>query len=157
MSPKNPRPKVLHGESWEVNSPCGEIYVTVNFKNDRLEEVFFRFKKKSQGSCQSTIANGFAMITSYALRSGAEAHDIIKGMKGHCCSRSWAYMDGKPITSCIDAIGKAIEMACVNRLGEDFAELCVVKDVSHDPEGDYQQQEHDNTATLSDVREAVNG
>lgn len=155
MSPKKSRPKTLSGETWEINSPCGEIYVTVNFDNDRLQEVFFRFKKKSQGSCQSTIANGFAMITSYALRSGAEAYDIIKGMKGHCCSRSWAYQDGKPITSCIDAIGTAIENACVARYGEDFADLCVTRDLSHDPEGEYQQADSDDD--LFELKGVVNG
>ena len=157
MSPKNPRPKVLPGGTWEVKSPCGEIYVTANFKDDRLEEVFFRYKKKSQGSCQSTIGNGLAMITSYALRSGAEASDIIRGMKGHCCGRNWAFMDNQPVTSCLDAIGKGIEMACVNRWGDDFAKQCVVDLSAHDPEGADQVQEQHDIASPSEPGRAANG
>ena len=153
MSPKNPRPKVLNGGTWQVNTPCGEIYVTVNFKDDRLQEVFFRYKEKSQGSCHSTMANGLGMMTSYALRSGADAPDIIKCLKGHCCERTWAYMDGKPITSCLDAIGKAIEMACVEKFDEEFADQCEVDLPGHEPES----EDPDETAEVISFGRAANG
>lgn len=110
MSPKNPRPKVLQGVTIEVPSPCGKIYVVVNSIDNKPQEVFVRFGK--QGSCSSTISNALAVTISYSLRSGTDIRDIVKGLKGNCCHRAPAYMDGKQIPSCIDAIGKAIEIVC---------------------------------------------
>lgn len=120
MSPKNIRPKILQGVTMEVPSPCGKIYVVVNFINDKPQEVFVRFGK--QGSCSSTISNALAVTISYALRSGTDIKDIVKGLKGNCCHRSPAYLDGKQVPSCVDAIAKAIEAICCIETDEDISE-----------------------------------
>ena len=110
MSPKNNRPKILQGVTMEIPSPCGKIYVVVNSINDVPQEIFVRFGK--QGSCSSTISNALAVTISYSLRSGTSIADIVKGLKGNTCHRPPAYLDGKKVLSCVDAIGKAIETMC---------------------------------------------
>ncbi|MBW2690280.1 MAG: hypothetical protein JRC99_10175 [Deltaproteobacteria bacterium] len=120
MSPKKLRPKVLQGVTIEVPSPCGKIYVVINSLDGKPQEIFVRFGK--QGSCSSTISNALAVTISYALRSGTDIRDIVKGLKGNCCHRSPAYLDGKPVPSCVDAIGRAIETTYCVETNEDISE-----------------------------------
>lgn len=111
MSPKKPRPKQLRGETLEMKSPCGELYVTLNDNPDsgRLEEIFVRFGKS--GTCASLVANALTIITSYGLRSGMEITDAVKGLIGHGCHRPPVLdEDGERISSCVDAIGRAIRL-----------------------------------------------
>lgn len=110
MSPKNDRPKVIQGQTVRVNSPCGKIYVTLNSnpESGELQEVFVRFGKS--GTCASLVANALTMVTSYGLRSGMEATDAIKALVGHGCHKTPVYDDGVLVSSCVDAIGKAIKI-----------------------------------------------
>jgi hypothetical protein len=73
-----------------------------------LMEVFARFGKS--GTCGSLVANALTIITSYGLRSGMNASDAIKGLTGHGCHRSPIVDGDERITSCVDAIGKAIRL-----------------------------------------------
>ena len=110
MTPKRPRPKAVPGETLEMASPCGKIYVTLNDDpaSGRLLEIFVRFGKS--GTCGSLVANALTIVTSYGLRSGMEVTDAIKGLIGHGCHRSAVLDDGEHITSCVDAIGRAIRL-----------------------------------------------
>ena len=110
MTPKKLRPKAVQGETLEMQSPCGKIYVTMNDNPDTgdLMEVFVRFGKS--GACGSLVANALTIITSYGLRSGMDASDAIKGLIGHGCHRAPVVDGDERITSCVDAIGKAIRL-----------------------------------------------
>lgn len=107
---KKVRPKVVQGETIAMNSPCGKIFVTLN--NDpetgRLMEVFVRFGKS--GTCASLVANALTMVTSYGLRSGMDVDDAIRGLTGHGCHKAPVFDGDEKISSCVDAIGKAIRL-----------------------------------------------
>lgn len=109
MVAKQVRPKVVRGETLKVKSPCGEVFVTMNDSDTGdLMEIFVRFGKS--GTCASLVANALTMITSYGLRSGMDVTDAIKGLIGHGCHKAPVYDEGGQITSCVDAIGKAIRI-----------------------------------------------
>lgn len=110
MVAKKARPKAVRGETLVMKSPCGKIFVTMNDNPDTgdLMEVFVRFGKS--GTCASLVANALTMITSYGLRSGMDVTDAIKGLIGHGCHKAPVYDEGRQITSCVDAIGKAIRI-----------------------------------------------
>ena len=110
MVAKQIRPKIIRGETLEMMSPCGEIYVTMNDNPDTgdLIEVFVRFGKS--GTCASLVANALTIITSYGLRSGMDVGDAIKGLIGHGCHKAPVVDGNERITSCVDAIGKAIRL-----------------------------------------------
>ncbi len=110
MVAKQIRPKIIQGETLEMMSPCGEIYVTMNDNPDTgdLIEVFVRFGKS--GTCASLVANALTIITSYGLRSGMDVGDAIKGLIGHGCHKAPVVDGNERITSCVDAIGKAIRL-----------------------------------------------
>lgn len=111
MSPKKPRPKQVRGETIEMKSPCGKLFVTLNDdpESGRLAEIFVRFGKS--GTCASLVANALTIITSYGLRSGMEVTDAIKGLIGHGCHRPSVFEEnGERIISCVDAIGRAIRL-----------------------------------------------
>ena len=110
MVAKKIRPKIIRGETLEMKSPCGEIYVTMNDNPDTgdLMEVFVRFGKS--GTCASLVVNALTIITSYGLRSGMDVGDAIKGLIGHGCHKAPVVDGNERITSCVDAIGKAIRL-----------------------------------------------
>lgn len=110
MVAKRSRPRRVRGETLEMMSPCGKIYVTMNDHPDtgNLMEVFVRFGKS--GTCGSLVANALTIITSYGLRSGMDVTDAVKGLIGHGCHRAPVDDGDERITSCVDAIGKAIRL-----------------------------------------------
>lgn len=110
MVAKRSRPRFVRGETLEMNSPCGKIYVTLNDdpETGELMEVFVRFGKS--GTCGSLVANALTIVTSYGLRSGMAVDDVIKGLMGHGCHRTPVIDGDDRILSCVDAIGKAIRM-----------------------------------------------
>lgn len=109
MVAKRNRPRCVRGETIEMPSPCGKIYVTLNDDDSgKLMEIFVRFGKS--GTCASLVANALTIITSYGLRSGMDVTDAVKGLIGHGCHRAPVIDGDDRITSCVDAIGKAIRL-----------------------------------------------
>ena len=110
MVAKELRPKKISGETLEMQSPCGKIYVTMNNNPDTgdLMEIFVRFGKS--GTCASLVANALTIITSYGLRSGMDVTTAIKGLIGHRCHKAPVIDGNETILSCVDAIGKAIRI-----------------------------------------------
>ena len=110
MVAKKTRPKAVQGETLEINSPCGKIYVTMNDSPETgdLMEIFVRFGKS--GTCASLVANALTIITSYGLRSGMDVAEAIKGLIGHSCHKAPVRDGNETILSCVDAIGKAIRI-----------------------------------------------
>ncbi|MDI6714975.1 MAG: vitamin B12-dependent ribonucleotide reductase [Thermodesulfovibrio sp.] len=101
------RPEVLKGVTRLMKTGCGNLYVTINKdKDDKPFEVFTNIGKA--GGCAASQAEAIGRLISLALRSGIEPQEIVKQLKGISChSPVWA-SNGK-ITSCSDAIAKAIE------------------------------------------------
>ncbi|RPI34337.1 MAG: TSCPD domain-containing protein, partial [Nitrospiraceae bacterium] len=101
------RPEAIIGETRTMKTGCGTIYVTINEdKNGHLFEVFANMGKA--GGCASSQAEAIGRLVSLALRSNIEPEAIISQLKGITChQQTWS--SGGKITSCSDAIAKALE------------------------------------------------
>jgi ribonucleoside-diphosphate reductase alpha chain len=100
------RPKVTRGVTERVNTGCGYIYVTVNFDNRGISEVFTTLGKA--GGCAAAQLEGISRLISLALRSGIDVDSIVKHLRGIRCP-SIAWEQGHAILSCADAIASVLE------------------------------------------------
>jgi hypothetical protein len=101
------RPQVTVGHTIRMNTGCGHLYVTVNESEDGLPFELFNHMGKA-GGCAASQNEAIGRLISYALRCGARIEPLIKQLKGISCHRPAWGEDGK-ISSCSDAIGKALE------------------------------------------------
>ena len=100
-----PRPAVTMGITEKVKIGCGNLYVTVNYDENGICEVFTNTGR--HGGCPSQ-AEATARLVSIALRSGIDVQTIIGQLKGIRCP-STIRQPGMKVTSCPDAIARAIE------------------------------------------------
>ncbi|MCB9897078.1 MAG: TSCPD domain-containing protein [Planctomycetes bacterium] len=101
------RPQVTVGHTIRMNTGCGHLYVTVNESENGLPFELFNHMGKA-GGCAASQNEAIGRLISYALRCGARIEPLIKQLKGISCHRPAWGEDGK-ISSCSDAIGKALE------------------------------------------------
>jgi ribonucleoside-diphosphate reductase alpha chain len=100
------RPKVTRGVTERVNTGCGYIYVTVNFDQHGISEVFSTLGKA--GGCAAAQLEAISRLTSVALRSGIDIDSIAKHLRGIRCP-SIAWEQGHAVLSCADAIASVLE------------------------------------------------
>jgi ribonucleoside-diphosphate reductase alpha chain len=101
-----PRPKVTKGVTERVTTGCGYIYVTVNFDEKGICEVFSMLGKA--GGCASAQLEATSRLISLAVRSGIDLSSVSKHLRGiHCPSVAWE--EGRAIFSCADAIASVLE------------------------------------------------
>ena len=101
-----PRPKVTKGITERVTTGCGYIYVTVNFDDKGICEVFSMLGKA--GGCASAQLEATSRLISLAVRSGIDLSSVSKHLRGiHCPSVAWE--EGRAIFSCADAIASVLE------------------------------------------------
>ncbi|MDP4152534.1 MAG: vitamin B12-dependent ribonucleotide reductase [Bacillota bacterium] len=99
-----PRPEITTGFTEKVSIGCGNLYVTVNYDEHGICEVFTNTGR--HGGCPSQ-SEATARLVSIALRSGIDANAIIEQLKGIRCP-STIRQPGHKVTSCPDAISKVI-------------------------------------------------
>lgn len=104
LSPR-PRPDVTTGFTEKVRIGCGNLYITVNYDDKGICEVFTNTGRA--GGCPSQ-SEATARLVSVALRSGIDADSIIHQLKGIRCP-STIRQPGMKVTSCPDAIARVIE------------------------------------------------
>jgi ribonucleoside-diphosphate reductase alpha chain len=106
-----PRPKVTKGVTERVTTGCGYIYVTVNFDDKGICEVFSSLGKA--GGCASAQLEATSRLISLAARSGIDLGSVAKQLRGiHCPSVAWE--EGRAILSCADAIASVLEKHIIN-------------------------------------------
>lgn len=102
--PRN-RPDTVTGVTERVKIGCGNLYITVNYDDKGICEVFTNTGKA--GGCPSQ-SEATARLASIALRSGIDVKSIVDQLKGIRCP-STIRQPGLKCTSCPDAIAKTIE------------------------------------------------
>ena len=104
---KRERPKALKGWTYQMQTGCGPLYVTVNEDKSGLFELFTTMGKA--GGCASSQCEAIGRMVSLAWRSGVQARQVIKQLLGISCHAQSGFGDNK-ILSCADAVAKAIQM-----------------------------------------------
>ena len=100
-----PRPDTTQGITEKVAIGCGNLYITVNYDEYGICEVFTNTGKA--GGCPSQ-SEATARLTSVALRSGMDVNTIISQLRGIRCP-STIRQPGMKCTSCPDAIARVIQ------------------------------------------------
>lgn len=100
-----PRPDIVNGFTEKVKIGCGNLYITVNFDDKGIVEVFTNTGKA--GGCPSQ-SEATARLVSVSLRSGVDTKTVIEQLRGIRCA-STIRQQGLKVTSCPDAIAKVIE------------------------------------------------
>ncbi|MBI5902109.1 MAG: TSCPD domain-containing protein, partial [Deltaproteobacteria bacterium] len=101
------RGEVAFGVTKKMKTGCGNLYVTINEDEEgRPFEIFTQIGKA--GGCVASQCEAMGRMTSLALRSGVEAQDIVRQMRGISCHLPVGYGNGK-VMSCADAVAQAME------------------------------------------------
>ncbi|MEW9122115.1 MAG: vitamin B12-dependent ribonucleotide reductase [Thermotaleaceae bacterium] len=104
------RPDITTGLTEKVPIGCGNLYITANYDEKGICEVFTNLGRA--GGCPSQ-SEATSRLISIALRSGIRAESIIEQLKGIRC-HSTLRQRGKnskniKVLSCPDAIGRTLE------------------------------------------------
>ncbi len=99
-----PRPEITSGFTERMKIGCGNLYVTVNYDENGICEVFTSTGKA--GGCPSQ-SEATARLCSVALRSGMSVREVCTQLRGIRCP-STIRQKGMSCTSCPDAIAKAV-------------------------------------------------
>jgi ribonucleoside-diphosphate reductase alpha chain len=112
---KRRRPELLRGRTVKMNSPLGDLYVTINEDEDgRPFEVFCTLGKAGGAAMADTEAIG--RLASLALRSGIPITAIRDQLRGISCDRAVGLGPNK-VLSAPDAVAQAIERYLAEQAG----------------------------------------
>ncbi|ORJ61582.1 vitamin B12-dependent ribonucleotide reductase [Geothermobacter hydrogeniphilus] len=106
-SHKRERPRALKGSTYQMETGCGPLYVTINEDHKGAFELFTTMGKA--GGCAASQCEAIGRLVSLAWRSGVQARQAVKQMIGISCHKP-AGFGANRITSCADAVAKAIEL-----------------------------------------------
>lgn len=109
------RPEVTKGFTEKFRIGCGNLYVTVNYDENGICEVFTNTGRA--GGCPSQ-SEATSRLVSIALRAGVDESAIVEQLKGIRCP-STIRQKGLKVLSCPDAIGRLIQKVMNHRNGND--------------------------------------
>jgi ribonucleoside-diphosphate reductase alpha chain len=112
---KRQRPLALRGYTMKMNSPLGDLYVTINEdERGRPFEVFCTLGKA--GGAAMADAEAMGRLMSLALRSGISIQQVKEQVRGISCDRAVGLGPNK-VLSVPDAVGQAIERYLEEKAG----------------------------------------
>jgi len=98
------RPDILEGETPRFQTPCGFIYITLNYLDGEVKECFSHLGKS--GSCSRAMLEALGRVISLAIRQGVSQKDISRTLQGIMCGNC----DNREYLSCPHALGIALEV-----------------------------------------------
>jgi ribonucleoside-diphosphate reductase alpha chain len=113
---KRDRPRALAGATYQMETGCGHLYVTINEDENGLFELFTMMGKA--GGCASSQCEALGRLISLSWRSGVQARQTVKQMIGISCHKPNGFGE-KRISSCADAVARAIQLHMLAD-GEEF-------------------------------------
>ena len=104
------RPRSIQGVTERVRTGHGNMYVTINFdENKEPFEVFGTLGKA--GGCDSAQLEAISRLVSLALRSGIDPRTVIEQLRGITCCPAWD--SGTLVRSSPDAVALALERSLI--------------------------------------------
>ncbi len=103
---RRPRPSVLHGTTRRMNSPLGDLYVTINEDERARPFELFATLGKAGGAAMADV-EAIGRLVSLALRSGITLQQIYGQLRGISCDRAVGFGPNK-VLSVPDAIAQAM-------------------------------------------------
>ncbi len=100
------RPQALTGLTYQMQTGCGPLYITINEDDQGVFELFTMMGKA--GGCAASQSEAMGRMVSLAWRSGVEARQVMKQLKGISCHKPSGFGENR-ILSCADAVATAIE------------------------------------------------
>ncbi|MDR1569315.1 MAG: vitamin B12-dependent ribonucleotide reductase [Oscillospiraceae bacterium] len=107
------RKDVTTGITEKVKIGCGNLYITVNYDDQGLCEVFTNLGRA--GGCPSQ-SEATSRLVSMALRAGVDPEVMVEQLRGIRC-HSTLRQPGLKVLSCPDAIGRVLEKVLRDRRG----------------------------------------
>jgi len=104
---KRERPRALTGATYQMETGCGPLYITINQDEKGLFELFTTMGKA--GGCAASQCEAIGRLVSLAWRSGVQARQSVKQLIGITCHKPSGFGNNR-ITSCADAVAKAIQL-----------------------------------------------
>jgi ribonucleoside-diphosphate reductase alpha chain len=104
---KRERPRALIGATYQMETGCGPLYVTINKDHSGLFELFTTMGKA--GGCAASQCEAIGRLVSLAWRSGVQARQTVKQLIGITCHKPAGFGQNR-VTSCADAVAKAIQL-----------------------------------------------
>lgn len=103
---KKDRPRRLTGSTFQMETGCGPMYVTINEDDQCRQFELFNMVGKA-GGCAASQCEAIGRLVSLAWRSGLAPEPIVKQLIGISCHKPYGLGKNK-VVSCADAIAKAI-------------------------------------------------
>ncbi len=100
------RPKALQGSTYEIQTGCGLLHVTVNDKDNIPFELLTRMGKS--GTCGSCMNEAISRTVSLGLQAGVEIKTLIKNISGISCPSPSGTGEDR-VLSCADGIAIALK------------------------------------------------
>ncbi len=123
------RPEVTQGITQKVKIGCGNLYITVNYDENGICEVFTNLGRA--GGCPSQ-SEATSRLVSQALRSGMDVDLVVEQLRGIRCHSTLRKGGDVKVLSCPDAIGRALQKVAQMQ-SEDVAPLLVHDEAKVEP------------------------
>ncbi len=104
---KRDRPRKLTGSTYQMETGCGPMYVTINEDEQGRPFELFNTVGKA-GGCAASQCEAIGRLVSLAWRSGQDADPILRQLVGISCHKPFGFGKNK-VVSCADAIAKAVQ------------------------------------------------
>ncbi|MDE1851566.1 MAG: adenosylcobalamin-dependent ribonucleoside-diphosphate reductase [Candidatus Micrarchaeota archaeon] len=102
------RESVLTGQTMKIRMQEGPLYVTANYDNTQIREVFVTLG--SSGSEERSYCEAMGRLISKYLQQGGDIREIVDTLKNIKANSAISYDKGMKLYSVPDAIAKALEV-----------------------------------------------